>query len=536
MTGAPTARLKVRDRSEERVVPVDKDVFTIGRRSESDLQFGGSDISRDHARISLVDGRYVVEDCGSRYGTFVNGTRVTEHQLVHGDRIELGRSATVVLTWLVLDAHQTSDTGPAIAGDLPQIAEFLESLRGIGTERLLDDVLTHVLDLAIDRTGAQRGAILLARTDGALEVTAARARGRQLLPIAGLAISEKIARRVFETGVDQFVRDLVHDQDDRHSATIAFGIRYVLCVPLLDVPLAEPGKTPPPIRNIGVLYLDSTEPGRLVSRATKSELGTLAREAAAAIERARLYRGAMDKARVDRELQQAADLQRALLPPPRRETGFFDADGASIPCRAVGGDFFEYLSLPEGWFGFVVADVAGKGPPAAIMAAVLQGIVSALGTLGGDMCQLAQRVNLALAGRRLEARFATSVFASLSPGGVLTYSNAGHNPPFLVSGHSLTRLEAGGPVLGLFPGASYEQGAVQLAPNDTVVMFSDGVPEALGPGADEYGDARIAEVCLSNRGRPPADIVTALLDSVQEFTRGEPQHDDITVVVVRYAP
>jgi sigma-B regulation protein RsbU (phosphoserine phosphatase) len=91
-------------------------------------------------------------------------------------------------------------------------------------------------------------------------------------------------------------------------------------------------------------------------------------------------------------------------------------------------------------------------------------------------------------------------------------------------------------VLGLLPGAGYEQGALHLSPGDTVVLFSDGIPEALGPGGEEYGDARIAEVCRLHRDHPPAEIVTALLDSVQEFTRGEPQHDDITVVVVRYAP
>ena len=129
----PTARLNVRDRYEQRVVPIDKDVFTIGRRSESDLPLGSSDISRDHARITRVDGRYVVEDCGSRYGTYVNGARVTEHWLVHGDRIELGRNATVELTLLLLDSTQTVDTGSVITGDLHQIAEFLESLRAIGS-------------------------------------------------------------------------------------------------------------------------------------------------------------------------------------------------------------------------------------------------------------------------------------------------------------------------------------------------------------------------------------------------------------------
>jgi phosphoserine phosphatase RsbU/P len=533
----PTARLDVHDLHGRRLVPINKDVFTIGRRAASDLVLVGAAISRDHARISLVGGKYVAQDCGSKFGTFVNGERVAERSLHHGDRIELGKRGDTVLTLLLGGETASSGRSSVISGDLGQVAEFLEALRAIGSEHVLDDVLTLVLDHAIELTGAERGVIMLANDAGALEMTAARGEGRVALPTRGLAIGRKIPERVFISGIEEIVCDLLVPWEVAdHAVTTALGIRTILCNPLHAVRFVSRGDASPPSANIGVLYLDSHQQGRLLSRTTRSELQTLARQAAAAIEHARLYREALEKVRVDRELQMAAATQRALLPPRRSAAGFFDADGASVPCRAVGGDFFDYMDLPGGQFGFAIADVAGKGPPAALLTAVLQGIVSALSTLGGDIRDLAARTNQALVARRIEARFATGFFACLAPDGLLTYCNAGHNPPFLVGSRGTVRLDAGGTVLGLFPDLTYEQRSVQLTPGDTIVLFSDGVSEAVGANDEEFGDARIADLCQSNCRRSPTEIVNVLLESVQDFARGMPQHDDITVVVVRYGP
>jgi sigma-B regulation protein RsbU (phosphoserine phosphatase) len=227
-------------------------------------------------------------------------------------------------------------------------------------------------------------------------------------------------------------------------------------------------------------------------------------------------------------------IQQAFLPAPRKEPGFFEADGVSVPCRAVGGYFFDYMDLPGGRFGVALGDVAGKGPPAALLTAVLQGIVSALGTLDGDVCDMARRANAALAGRQLDARFATAVFASLGRDGTLTYCNAGHNPPFLATARRMVRLTAGGVLLGPFADARYECETLQLDPGDTVVFFSDGVSDARGPDGSQFGDERIGATCERTRGASSGDVVHAVLESVREFTGGALQQDDMTVVVVRY--
>src|SRR5215510_1921554 len=167
------ARLEVNDAQGRRVVALDKPSFTIGRRSANDLQLTGTDVSRDHAEILRSDGHYLIRDRGSRCGTYVNGAQVTEKRLVHGDRIQVGRTAGAQLLFL---AHeQSSDaasrTGASsIVGGFRQVATLLEALRGLGSSRVLDEVLTLVMDAAIDLTGAERGFVMLASERGELEM------------------------------------------------------------------------------------------------------------------------------------------------------------------------------------------------------------------------------------------------------------------------------------------------------------------------------------------------------------------------------
>jgi sigma-B regulation protein RsbU (phosphoserine phosphatase) len=287
-------------------------------------------------------------------------------------------------------------------------------------------------------------------------------------------------------------------------------------------------------RNIGVLYLDSRERGRLLSNPARSALETLAREAAGAIENARLYRETLEKARIEQELRTAAEIQQALLPPPHRAGTFFSAMATSIPCRAIGGDFFEYLDLPGGDFGFALGDVAGKGPPAAILTAVLQGIFAAQVFSDADAGGIMARINRALLSRGVESRFATAFLGILTAEGQLTYCNAGHNPPLLFDGDSMRRLDVGGTILGLFPKATYTHETVQLAPGAVVVVYSDGVSEALSADGVEFGEDRIRASVESILAETPERVVEDLLEAVETFAHGAPQTDDITALVLRY--
>ena len=539
----PDARLEVTDALGRRVVPLAKAPFEIGRRETNDLRLAGSEVSRDHAEIVLEpNGTYVLKDRASRYGTYVNGDPVTQHPLVHGDRIRLGRSGGAEMVFLVRDSEPAAEKSPTTTaiGDLRQIGALLEGLRALGSGRVLDDVLSLVLDSAIDVGGAERGFIMLASPAGELEFKMARGRGRIMLSGGSFATSRKIPEEVFRTGEPRDVADLLDSElANLHMGTVALGIRNVLCVPLRLVRYLDKADVADEReKRIGVLYLDSREKGTLLSVSTKAALETLATEAAVAIENARLYRETMEKAKMEQEMRIAAEIQQALLPRMARAGAFFSAAAASIPCRSIGGDFYDYVDLPNGAMGFALGDVAGKGPPAALLSAMMQGIFAAQAASSDSPSQTISRVNLALYRRGIESRFVTLMYGAMKPDGNLTYCNAGHNPPLIISTRDATqkvrRLECGGPIVGLFDAATFDEETVKLNPGDWLIVFSDGVSEAMSASGDEYGEGRIVTLVERNTLLEPQQLLEALFADVRDFTRGAPQSDDITAMVLRY--
>src|SRR5688500_11011042 len=336
---------------------VTADVFRIGRREGNDLQLAGSEVSRDHAEILRRDDDWVLRDKASRYGTFVNGGQVTEHVLKPGDRVRLGRGggAELVVGDELGTTLGTSGTGGV--NDLRQVAALLEGLRALGSGRILDEVLALVLDTAIEIARADRGFIMLGEHGGELDFKLARGRDRHTLSDASFNTSRKIPEEVFRTGEPRLVADLLDgDLASVHAGTVALGIRHVLCVPLnlvryVDRQEAEKGRGPAgEQKRIGVLYLDSREKGDLASSATASALETLATEAAVAIENARLYRQTVEKARTDQEIRIAAEIQQALLPKGGNDLPFCETAASTVPCRSIGGDFFDWITRPDGSF------------------------------------------------------------------------------------------------------------------------------------------------------------------------------------------
>jgi sigma-B regulation protein RsbU (phosphoserine phosphatase) len=191
--------------------------------------------------------------------------------------------------------------------------------------------------------------------------------------------------------------------------------------------------------------------------------------------------------------------------------------------------------MAGGAFAFALGDVTGKGPPAALVTAVVPGILGAHAGTGIEPADLVALVNRVLLSRRTETRYVTLFLAVLGQDGRLAYCNAGQNPPFLLTRHGLVKLETGGTLVGAFPEAIYEQGSEQLAEGDTVVLFSDGVVEALDAADQEFGEERVRATIEPLRGSPPQAILDALLVALQAFTRDVPWRDDLTAVVVRYS-
>lgn len=529
-------RLEVQDTAGARPVLVDHTPFSIGRRETNDLRLVGSEVSREHAVIDVEDGHYVLRDLESRYGTFVNDAQATVHVINSGDRIRLGRGGGADLVCRMgSETLSFSRTNTGARDDLRQITVLLDGFRSLGSGRVLQEVLALVLDAAIELSGAERAFIMLGTADGRLEFKLARGKGKVTLTDSTFEISQKIPDEVFRIGQIRVVTDLLDGGlADVHQGTVALGIRHIVCVPLNLVQYVDAADAQSEDRRIGVIYIDSREKGTLLSESTQRALETLASEASVAIESAQLYREKLEKSKMEQEMRIAAEIQQALMPKPLASLKFVEAAAASIPCRSIGGDFFDYLDFDGKAFGFTLGDVAGKGPPAALLSALVQGMFSSQVTGFAGPAAFVTVANQVLCRRGIESRFVTLMLGVVSMDGTLTYTNAGHNPPFVVGPSGVRRLEDGGPVIGLLEFAPYSQRTVKLVPGDTVVVFSDGVSEALDSAGEEFGDDRVLASIQAAVGTNAQTLVTQVFDAVRDFTAGTAQGDDITAMVIRY--
>jgi serine phosphatase RsbU (regulator of sigma subunit) len=242
----------------------------------------------------------------------------------------------------------------------------------------------------------------------------------------------------------------------------------------------------------------------------------------------------LEKARIDKELRMAAEVQQVLLSRATRLTPYCEAAGDSIPCRAIGGDFFELVPLPSGDFGIALGDVAGKGPASAILAAMIQGMLAVEARTESSPSAILTRLSQLLFARGLEPRFATMVYGVLSSDGRFVYSNAGHNPPILLTRGGIQRLTTGGPILGAFDNSAFNEETITLSAGDTLIMFSDGVSEATDVHGAEFGEDPLIEYLAATAPNHAPDIVRGILSSVREFCQGAAQSDDITVTATRF--
>lgn len=534
------------------VVELSQDRFLIGRGKGNDLALGGADVSRHHAEIVRVGEGYVLRDLGSRFGTSVNDKPVTECVLRHGDRLRFGASDPAEIHFLlagpVRKEPSTQTTQPAVGpvADLHQVTALLEGLRALGSGRVLEKVLAIVLDSALAVTGAERGFVMLANHEGVLEFRLARARGGQPLVCDGLATSRKIPDEVFATGRPKVTNDIAADSGEIHDETRALGIGAVICAPLKLVSMEmETGPeqgleedftgTEEP-RVIGVLCLDSQTSTAAVSKTTLSVLEALAEEAALAIENARLYREAAEKAILEKEMESVQQMQQELLPPRLHVTEAIQIAGVTKPCTRVGGDLFDYHELPGERLGIVLADVTGHGASAALLAAKVQGILASLAPRHESAADTVQQLNTALVRRAVPRKFASLAYVVISNEGRLVSCNAGQNPPLLLhTDGRVDRLEKGGLILGQFEWARFEEQQCDLEPGATLVMYSDGLTDAADSSGEPFGEERLIECLRGSQSLTPDAIAERLLAAAYEHARGHVQEDDITVVAARYA-
>ena len=541
-----TARFFYLDETgKERRVAISPPRFKIGRSLGNNLLLSPMGVSRMHAEVLVQEGEYLLRDLGSKAGTYVNGIRVDQAKLNDGDRVQLGGSQGTSLTFhtgdllqsLLGSAESRADIGLPVHG-FKDVGKLFAALRAFSSIPVLDDLLALVVDTAIELSGAERGFIMLKEQNGELSFRCARNKDRRPLDGAVFQTSQRVPHDVFKIGKPVVIKDLdLREGAESHDFTRQLGLRSISCVPLRYMTMhdSESLSAVGIAETIGVLYVDSVNIGSGMSDARVDALETLASEAAMAIYNARLYKDSQDKRRMDEQLAIAREIQQALFPQRSKELEYARACSQSLPCYEIGGDYFDYFDVQDGRFGFALGDVAGKGMPAALLASLIQGVFSAQNFCNAPLSSIIGEVNGKLAQRSTGSRFVTFFFGILDRDGNCTYVNAGHNPPFLLSRDgSIKELTVGGMVMGLFAAATYEVATIQLQPDDHIVLFSDGLVEALNTAGEEFGNERLVELLRANARCNAPEILTLLQEAVLSFSANTPQHDDITMMVLGY--
>ena len=528
-----------------REVEIAKPEFTMGRQSDNDLVLFESRISRHHARIVKSPQGYLLEDAGSRHGTFVNGTMISSCLLKSGDQISLGVAETYALSFLLQEAELPGlleELGKAPKSAAPQL-EHLNLLLQVAQTLIrspkLEQVLAALVDSAISITGADRGLLFLRVPDGELHLRIARAQDGIVLDPLPEDYSKAVVQCVAETGREEMVlEEASTGRATNETTTIQGGIRGVVAVPLQRLPVTDArgetilGGVP---EQLGVLYLDSRSGATSLTGLDRQVLQTLALEGATVIENARLLRLAREQERVQHDLELARNIQQDLLPRELPVGSFFDVHAFTVPTSSVGGDYYDAVALPQDRYGFVVADVSGKGLPAAILSANLQGAFAAVASADLELTETFRRVNDFLRQRSGAAMYATMFYGVINRGGEFNFVNAGHAYPMVVhSNCDMVTLETSNFPLGLFPGVNFEAGSIRLDAGDFVLLFSDGLTEAQNFRNELFGESRLSDVACECAKLPAAEVSEKILKAVKTFVGNAPPSDDLTLVVLRY--
>ena len=397
---------------------------------------------------------------------------------------------------------------------------FAVNYGGVGVEALYDVGLAIASTLDFDKLCDEillRAVSLLDARRGALYLLDAE-RYRLVQTLGGTA-REEVARD------EPVIEALLAGRQEAGDGLLP-GSRHLLAVPIEIESDAR-----------GLLVVADKESRRGVGPFPETDgrtLGLFANQAAIALENARLHREALEKERLEREIQIAADIQQRLLPTSYPDIEGFELAGWSRPARHVGGDYYNLLARPGGRLAAVVADVSGKGMPAALMVSTAHSALNLLldhAEIGAD---LVERLNRHILDASAPNKFITLLLAEIDPpSGGVNYVNAGHNPALLVRrGGEVEELAPGGLPLGMFAG-SYRDGRADLRSGDLLCLFSDGITEAEEPGGEEFGPARLADLLRQGAEKPLHDLVTSIDAAALEFAEGADQADDQTLVLLR---
>lgn len=531
MSEVPSTLLLLVEGSSKTEAIIHHSPFTIGRLPDRDIVLSYPYISRTHAEIVYENGHFDLVDCGSRSGTYVNGRRVERQTLTPDDVIHIGSLEGPVLRFgpgqgsrsTLRNLLQQMGQESRPESQLEKLSWFLEAARKLNGVGAIHEILVSLIETTLQLTQVERGYVFLKDSAGHLRLSVGRNMNAEPLE-EDSTISHSAIQRAIESASEYIVTDTLSEGAGLPSQSIvAQSLRTVICIPLRR---RSTNQEAPEREILGMLYLDSRQQRGSLTRIDSDLLKNIATEAAVLVENASLASAEEAARRYREELNIAAEIQRGLMVVRMPELPYARVHADSIPCKEIGGDFYDILAVDGGLY-VIVADISGKGVSAALLASTLQGLVHAQILAGQPLSNIAMFANRYICDKNIQ-KYATLVLLKLTPHGSLEYLNCGHVKPFLHRSGEVLSLPHGNLPVGLMPAAVYSSEIVRMSPGDRVLLVTDGVTEAEDPGGEFYGDERFQSSVMAGSN------IGELFHQVQSFMAGAPASDDCTILEVCY--
>ncbi|MDK2970337.1 MAG: phosphoserine phosphatase RsbU/P [Candidatus Sumerlaeota bacterium] len=554
---------------------------TIGRSVNNDIQIVDRRMSRNHAEVFRQGDSFFLRDLGSKNGTLHNGTIVNGTvQLRSGDLVQTGDSTaiyeddtthtdtgdtTVLADGLNAEALRRAKEGTgqlklvderqwgstqgqvragvmdsqSIAGALALDKEGRRSVNDL-TRRLeilykvteairsvfdIEELLEQIMEIIFEVIKPDRAYLLLVDTDSSeLVPEVIKVRGED--DASEVKVSRSIVDRCIQEGVSLLVSDAA--QDDRFSTSesiIINRIRTAMVAPVLYKS-----------EKLGVVYVDTNT--RMVPFAQEDlELLTgITNQAAMAITNARLHSQLVEQHKLAREMEIARTIQMNLLPKVYPDLDGYSLSAMSLPAKQVGGDYYDFLTLPDGRIALAVADVSGKGVPAAILTATTRSYLqSETQYPGATLVQTVKRINRMVHRDVTNDMYVTMVLMYMDARtSSFEYVNAGHShPAVLRADGTLEFLDSGGLFLGIMADNEYEAGTLQLDPGDILLLSTDGVSDIQNAAGEQFGSERLYALLRKNQRLDAEGIRNAIYKECMEHRGDADQFDDFTLIILK---
>jgi sigma-B regulation protein RsbU (phosphoserine phosphatase) len=409
-------------------------------------------------------------------------------------------------------------------------AEHLKTLyqitRAMNTSLEFDEALNNVMNAIMQVTKAERGVLMdVDESTGELRVLFARGVSGEKLAQEE-AYSTTIVNQVVSSRQPLLTNNAMFDNRINPGQSIIIrGLRAILCAPMLVQD-----------RLVGVVYVDTSMRAGNFTEADRDLLSAVAGQAGIALENARLYSVAIEKGRMEHELQLAREIQQGLLPRRMPQVPGYQIKAAWHSAREMAGDFYDAFALNDDTFGVVIADVSDKGAPSAMFMAVARSMIRSYAFAGLSPVDTLRQTNDLILDDAESGMFVTVYYSVFHKNGQSVHINAGHNPTLLyrASTGESTYMPRGGRAIGWFPDNPLQEVQLQLSPGDVLVYYTDGLTDAENPARENFGEARLAQAVAEAANQSAEEILNHIVYSVEAFGEGVPPFDDLTLLVVRY--